>query len=269
MVRAPAVAGRFYPGEPDALESLVKRLLNDTGETVARGVVALLAPHAGFQYSGEVAGAVYREVKVPSRVILLGPNHTGFGPPLSVWDRGTWELPGSPIRVDESLAKALLETCPDLTADESAHRYEHAIEVQLPFLRARREQMSITPLIVGTDRMETLRNLGECVARVLGSLKDEVLLVISSDMTHYEPAESARRKDHLAVAAMEALSPEDLLRVVRDERVSMCGFAPAVAGLVAARQLGARSGRLVRYAHSGEITKDDESVVGYAGMVFC
>jgi AmmeMemoRadiSam system protein B len=262
------VAGRFYPREPDALEHLVESLLSGSGAPVAQSVIALLAPHAGFRYSGGVAGAVYREVRVPSRVILLGPNHTGYGPPLSLWDKGAWELPGARITVDESLARSLQECLPDLLPDEAAHRHEHALEVQLPFLRARRENLLITPIVVGVDRLEALQRLGQGMARVLRQLRDEFLLVISSDMTHYESAQVAWRKDHKAVSAMEAIDPEELHRVVMHEGISMCGIAPAVAGLTAARELGARKGRLIRYAHSGEVTGDHAAVVGYAGMVF-
>jgi MEMO1 family protein len=268
LVRAPAVAGRFYPGEPDALEKLVAGLLSGSDSSVPQRVIALLAPHAGYRYSGGVAGAVYRSVRVPSRVILLGPNHTGYGPPLSLWDKGIWELPGFRIGVDERLARSLRENLPDLISDEAAHLHEHALEVQLPFLRLLREDLLITPIVVGIDRLQILQNFGQGMARVLRELEDEVLLVISSDMTHYESAEVARSKDHRAVAAMEALSPEQLHQVVRREGISMCGVAPAVAGLVAARELGAKTGRLIRYAHSGEITGDNDSVVGYAGMVF-
>ena len=268
MVRAPAVAGRFYPGEPEVLERLVAKLLVTTSDEEPRRAIALLAPHAGWVFSGAVAGAVYARVKIPDRVVLLGPNHTGLGPPLSLWDRGAWEYPGARVEVDEEMAKALKSSCPDLLPDQSAHRYEHCLEVQLPFLRARAQNLRITPVVVGTTQLDRLKVFASGLAEAIREIQEEVLIVISSDMTHYEPAGVAERKDRLAVAAMEAVDAEALYRVVRHERISMCGYAPAVAGLLSGHELGARVGRLIRYSHSGEVSGDSTSVVGYAGMVF-
>jgi AmmeMemoRadiSam system protein B len=269
LVRAPAVAGRFYPGEPEILRRLVTDLL--AGATAAEGLqpaIALLVPHAGYVYSGGVAAAVFSAVQVPERVILLGPNHTGMGPPLSLWDRGAWEFPGGRVPVEEDIGGRLKEECPELIPDPSAHRYEHSLEVQVPFLAARRPSVRIVPVVVGTTRKEPLEMLGRALASVIRGSKEEVLMVISSDMTHYEPAREAERKDLLAIGAMEAIDGESLQRVVKREGISMCGYAPAMAGLAAARNLGARKGRLVRYAHSGQVSGDDDSVVGYAGMIF-
>jgi len=268
LIRAPAVAGRFYPGEPEVLERLAAKLLASPAEGEPRRATAVLAPHAGWIYSGATAGAVYASVIVPIHVILVGPNHTGVGPPLSLWDRGTWEIPGGHIPIDEQMAAVLKESCPDLIPDISAHRYEHCLEVQLGLLKMRREDLRITPVVVGTTRPEAVDALGEALVRTVQASPEPALIVISSDLSHYEPAPTAERKDRMAIAAMEALDSRELRRVVQRERISMCGFAPAVCGLMAARRLGARSGRLIRYSHSGEVSGDDSSVVGYAGMVF-
>lgn len=268
MVRAPAVAGRFYPGEPEVLERLVAKLLVNTGAEEPQRAIALLAPHAGWVFSGPVAGAVYSRVMVPDRVVLLGPNHTGMGPPFSLWDRGVWEYPGARVQVDEELARALKSSCPEIIPDPSAHRYEHCLEVQIPFLKARASNLRITPVVVGSSQLDLLKALASGLAEAIRRVRDEVLIVISSDMTHYEPAAVAAQKDQLAVAAMEAVNAEELYRVVRHEGISMCGYAPAVAGLLAGHELGARHGRLIRYSHSGEVSGDSTSVVGYAGMVF-
>ena len=268
MVRAPAVAGRFYPGEPEVLERLVAKLLTRTSAGEPQRAFALLVPHAGWIYSGAVAGEVYACARIPDRVVLLGPNHTGLGPPLSLWDRGAWEYPGARVQVDEEMAKALKSSCADLIPDQSAHRYEHCLEVQLPFLCARAPNLSITPVVVGTTRLDLLKGLADGLADAIRKIGEEVLIVISSDMTHYEPAAIAEKKDRWAVAAMEALDAEELHRVVRHEGISMCGYAPAVAGLLTGHELGARVGRLIRYSHSGEVSGDSSSVVGYAGMVF-
>jgi MEMO1 family protein len=268
LVRAPAVAGRFYPGEPEVLDTLVAKLLVSASAGEPQRAIALLVPHAGWIYSGAVAGAVYASVRIPDRVVLLGPNHTGLGPPLSVWDRGEWEVPGARVPVDEEMARTLKSSCADLLPDQSAHRYEHCLEVQLPFLRARAPHLRVTPVVVGTTRIDSLRGLADALAEAIRRIGEEILIVISSDMTHYEPAPEAQKKDRLAVAAMEAVDAEELYRVVRQEGISMCGYAPAVSGLLTSRELGARVGRLVRYSHSGEVSGDSTSVVGYAGMTF-
>ena len=268
MIRTPAVAGRFYPDDPADLDEMVAGFLPSPPPEQAGRVIALMAPHAGLVYSGRVAGATFGSVDVPARVILLGPNHTGLGAALSLWDGGAWEMPGGAAEVDADLCSSLRRRCPRLSADRAAHLHEHCLEVQLPFLQARREGIRIAPIVVGTSRLEDLRDLGRGMAESIRESREPVLIVVSSDMTHYEPAAVAAAKDRIALERMERLDAEGLHRVVREEGISMCGFAPAVAGLVAARELGARSGKVVLYSHSGEVSGDSNSVVGYAGMVF-
>ena len=268
MVRAPAVAGSFYPDDPEELEEVVARCLPTPLPEHPETVIALMAPHAGFIYSGRVAGATFGSVAVPARVILIGPNHTGLGAALSLWDHGKWETPGGVTEVDEDFCACLRRHCPRLSSDRAAHLREHSLEVQIPFLRARRERFRIAPIVVGTSRLEDLRALGLGMARAIRESPGGALIVVSSDMTHYEPADVAAAKDRLALDRMERLDPDGLHRVVREMNISMCGYAPAVAALFAARDLGAVSGRLILYSHSGETSGDNESVVGYAGMVF-
>jgi AmmeMemoRadiSam system protein B len=191
-----------------------------------------------------------------------------MGEPLSIWDRGSWDMPGGTVRVDEELCASLSRKCPGLISDAQAHLREHCLEVQVPFLQHRRHSLRIAPVVVGTSRLETLRLLGEAVAATIQEARSPVLVVVSSDMTHFESAEVAAAKDRMALERMELLDAEGLHRVVREESISMCGFAPAVAGMVAARELGATSGRLVLYSHSGEVSGDTKELVGYAGMVF-
>lgn len=268
MVRAPAVAGRFYPDNPEELGEMVTGFLPSPLPDSPEQVVAMMAPHAGLIYSGRVAGATYGTVAVPRRILLMGPNHTGLGAPLSLWDQGSWAMPGGVTEVDEEFCGILRRNCPVLLSDRAAHLREHCLEVQLPFLRARHPDFRIAPIVVGTSRLDDLRELGRGVAASVAESPEPVLIVISSDMTHYEPAAEAAAKDRLAVRQLEGLDPEGLHRTVRQVGISMCGYAPAVAGLFAARDLGARSGRLVLYAHSGEVSGDNDAVVGYAGMVF-
>jgi len=262
------VAGRFYPADPEALGKMVSALLFCVPAKVPERAVALMAPHAGFMYSGRVAGETYAQVAIPHRAILLGPNHTGLGEALSIWDGGGWRLPGGVVEVDEDLCGRLKQQCPLLVSDQQAHLREHCLEVQIPFLQGRVDPLRIVPVVIGTSRLEDLRNLGLAVARAVQETGEEVLIVISSDMTHYEPAEVAASKDRIALDRLERLDAEGLHRTVRTEKITMCGFAPSVVGLIAARELGAQSGRLVLYAHSGEVTGDYDNVVGYAGMVF-
>jgi MEMO1 family protein len=268
MIRTPAVAGSFYPDDPVELEEMVARCFSSGSGVSPRPVVALLAPHAGLVYSGRVAGATYARVLVPDRVLLIGPNHTGLGASLSVWDGGDWEMPGGVIKVDSELCASLRKQCPLLTPDRAAHFREHSLEVHLPFLKARQQQVRIAPVVVGTSRLEDLLRLGKAMAESIRRSPGPVLIVISSDMTHYESAAAAARKDRLALEEMKRVDPEGLHRVVRESGISMCGYAPAVAALFAARELGALSGTLILYSHSGEVSGDCDSVVGYAGMVF-
>lgn len=268
MIRTPAVAGRFYPADPEKLKEMVAGFLPSPPMEHPERVIALMAPHAGLVYSGRVAGATYGRVAIPDRVILLGPNHTGAGAPLSLWDGGGWEMPGGVAEVDGDLCSSLRRHCPRLSPDRTAHLREHCLEVQIPFLHARRARARIAPIIVGTSRLEDLRELGLGLAGAVRESREAVLIVVSSDMTHYEPAAVAAVKDRKALERMERLDAEGLHRVVGEEDISMCGSAPAVAGLIAARELGARAGKVILYSHSGEVSGDNDAVVGYAGMVF-
>lgn len=226
----------------------------------------VLVPHAGYVYSGPCAGAVYATVDVPERVVILGPNHTGLGAPLAIHSRGEWETPLGRVPVDESLAGSLLQECPDLEKDSAAHEREHSLEVQLPFLQVIRPGFRMVPVCVGTHDVGRLVRLGEALARVIGREPDRILIVISSDMSHYIPADEASRLDRMAIDRIEAVEPEALHEVVQREGITMCGIAPAVAGLAACRALGAGTGALVCYTCSGERTGDFDSVVAYAGL---
>ena len=271
MIRVPTVAGQFYPSRPEALREIVLECLGGKpGEktTGKQEAVAVLAPHAGYIFSGPCAGRVYASVRVPERVVVLCPNHTGIGEPVAVMGAGEWETPLGSVPVDESLARELMAEDPDVSDDESAHRREHSLEVQLPFLQVLSPHMRLVPLCVGTQRHDVLINLGDALARVIHKAGEKVLIVISSDMSHYISAERAKALDAKAISAMEALDPVRLHEVVRRDRISMCGVAPAVAGLQAARALGARKGTLVSYTNSGDRTGDHREVVAYAGLIF-
>jgi len=264
MHRPPAVAGRFYPAQPAALRRELEGYLAKQRTQAAIGCVV---PHAGIMYSGHVAGAVYARLPPFSSYIILCPNHSGYGQPLAILSEGEWETPLGDVPIDAALAGALKRSCRLLEEDEAAHRFEHSLEVQLPFLQCLQSNLRFVPIAVGVGRYEPLEELGRAVAQVVKETKEPPLIVASSDLNHYEPDAINRAKDHKAIERILALDPRGLYDTVRREDISMCGFGPTVAMLTAAKQLGATRGELVRYANSGDITGDRSAVVGYAGIL--
>ena len=269
MLRHPAVAGRFYPGNPDELRAEARGYLTQSVSTnqVPVRAVGCIAPHAGYVYSGHVAGAVFARVEVPRRCIVLCPNHTGVGRALAIMSEGAWQTPLGDVPIDTELAESLKRRFPALQEDSSAHRAEHAAEVELPFLLLRQPELRIVPIALGTGQFEILEELGKAVADVIAAQSEPVFTVASSDMNHYESDVVTRGKDHRAIERILTLDPRGLFDVVTQQNISMCGFGPAVAMLTAARQLGAKSAELVKYATSGDISGDRNVVVGYAGII--
>lgn len=268
MLRPPAVAGPFYSATAAALEDEVARCLD--GSAHPRPVIAAICPHAGLMYSGPVAGSVYSRIALPETVILVGPNHTGFGPAVSVYPEGAWQMPGGAVTVNRDLAEKILTLCPHAEADTSAHQREHCLEVQLPFLQSRRRQVRIVPIVLGLRDPALCRAIGDCLAAIIaqsaGTAGGQPLLVASTDMNHYESDAITREKDRHAIDAIERLDPDQLDNVVTTRHISMCGIAPTLAVLQAARALGATEATLVRYATSGDRNEDRTRVVGYAGF---
>ncbi len=269
VLRHPAVAGRFYPSDPDDLRAEARSYLSQVISTnqIPVRAVGCIAPHAGYMYSGHVAGAVFARVEVPERCIVLCPNHTGMGRALAVMSEGAWQTPLGDVAIDAELAGALKSRFPALQEDSAAHRAEHAAEVELPFLLLRQPELKFVPIALGTGQFEVLEQLGHALADAIAAQKDRVLIVVSSDMNHYESDAVTRGKDHQAIERILTLDPRGLFDVVTQQNISMCGFGPAVAMLTAARQLGAKSAELVKYATSGDISGDREMVVGYGGVV--
>ncbi len=268
ILRHPAVAGRFYPDDSDDLRAEAQGYLSQDNSTKQPPLRALgcIAPHAGYVYSGHVAGAVFARVEVPRRCIVLCPNHTGVGRALAVMSEGAWQTPLGNVPIDAALAGALKQRFPELQEDATAHRAEHAAEVELPFLLLRQPELRFVPIALGTGQFEVLEQLGKALADVVAAQSDPILIVASSDMNHYESDAVTRAKDHRAIERILTLDPRGLFDVVTQQDISMCGFGPAVVMLTAARQLGARSAELVKYATSGDISGDRDRVVGYAGV---
>ena len=264
-IRHPAVAGRFYPRDPDDLRADVQSYFPAVQETVR--ALGCVVPHAGYVYSGHVAGAVYADLDVPRRCILMCPNHTGMGRPLAIMSQGEWETPLGQMPIDSALADILKRVFPLLTEDTEAHRAEHAAEVQLPFLQIRNPECTFVPIALGTGQYEVLEALGEAIAQAVQSLDEAVLLIASSDMNHYENDAVTRHKDFKAIERILVMDARGLFDVVMNEDISMCGFGPTVAMLTAARRLGATGTELVRYATSGDVSGDRDRVVGYAGII--
>jgi AmmeMemoRadiSam system protein B len=271
-VRHPAVAGQFYPSNPNKLRQEIETFVQPGLEKLR--ALGCVVPHAGYMYSGHVAGAVYARLELPRRFIILCPNHTGAGQPLAIMSRGGWMTPLGEAAIDEPLAEELKREFSPLREDDVAHSREHALEVQLPFLQQIVHEFAFVPIVVGTGRLEVLTELGSSLARVLKRLasspdgsKHDVLVIASSDMNHYEGDERTRVKDRMAIDRVLALDPAGLWETVQREQISMCGYGPAVTMLTAARELGATKAELVKYATSGDVSGDRDWVVGYAGMI--
>ncbi|HEX2695668.1 MAG TPA: AmmeMemoRadiSam system protein B [Acidobacteriota bacterium] len=265
MTRKPFVAGQFYPGQPRELREMLN-LMTDPAAAKAEAI-AVVSPHAGYVYSGAVAGAVFSSVAVPDTVLILGPGHRPIRPVFAVQSEGSWETPLGAAPIESRLAKALLKACPACRSDAKAHEQEHSLEVQVPFLQHFNPDVSIVPVCIShAASYADLDGLGRAVAEAVRGFGRAVLIVASTDMSHYVSRGEAKEKDGLAIDRILALDPEGLFRTVLGEDISMCGFQPVTAALVAARDLGAVKAELVSYATSGDVTGDDRGVVGYAGL---
>jgi len=268
-LRHPAVAGRFYPRNPEDLRAEAEGYLSQAKpapDSLVRAI-GCIAPHAGYMYSGHVAGAVFARIEIPERCVVMCPNHTGMGRALAMMSEGAWETPLGEVPIDTRLAAALKQRFPALQDDPAAHRDDHAAEVELPFLQLRQPKLRFVPIALGTAQFEPMEQLGHALADVIAAQNQPILIVASSDMNHYEPDAVTRVKDHRAIERILTLDPRGLYDVVTQQDISMCGFGPAVAMLTAARQLGAKSAELVKYATSGDVSGDRDQVVGYAGVV--
>lgn len=264
MLRNPAVANQFYPGDPETLEQDITNFLKDVKKERVFGIIS---PHAGYIYSGRVAGSVYSRILIPHDIIIIGPNHTGLGEPESIMCSGTWRMPGGDVEVNSTLAESIKGNSRYLRDDHLAHFREHSLEVQIPFLHHFRKEIRIVPIAMMSSDYDICIDIGRAIAKTIKDFKEPVLIVASSDMTHYESDASARVKDKKAIDRVLAMDPEGLLKTVRTTRITMCGVIPATIMLIACKELGATKAELVEYATSGEVSGDYDQVVGYAGMI--
>ncbi len=265
MLRQPAVANRFYPGSPAELEKTVSGLLPGTG-TKKKKAIAVMSPHAGYIYSGKLAGQTLGSVQIPKTVIILGPNHQGLGAPVAL-SLSSWQMPNGVVPADNITAELLLAACSHISVDESAHRHEHSLEVQVPFLQSLQPQLHLVPISVSHLSFQVCTEVARALSSAIEQADHSPLILASTDMSHFESRASASRKDNLALQQIIALDAAGLYRTVHDERISMCGVIPVTIALLAAQMLGAAEVELVGYTDSGAVSGDTGQVVGYAGLV--
>jgi AmmeMemoRadiSam system protein B len=269
MIREAAVAGRFYPGTRETLLDDIRKVVVETERQPA---VAVVCPHAGYQFSGAVAGAVYSRVVVPETAVILGVNHRPAGDDFAIMTTGAWRTPLGDVPIDSELAKALLKSCQLVKDNARAHRYEHSLEVQVPFLQAFNPKVRIVPIAFGAAGEKAVITVGEAIGALIKKSGRSVLIVASTDMSHTadsgpERQEQVRALDMMAIDAVRALDAKGLMRVVHQEMITMCGYAPTAAACAAAKKLGAAAGELVEYRTSYDVTGDYSYVVGYAGLI--
>lgn len=268
MLRLPAVSGRFYPSDPSELTAQVRNFAAPHSNEPAKAALACLVPHAGYMYSGHVAGAVYGSILLPKKIIVLGVRHSPRGQPAAILSEGAWRTPLGDAPIDSGLAEEIRHSCPLLREDAVAHSGEHSLEVQLPFLQVLGREFAFVPVALGTIHFESLVSIGEGIGQVLKAGKERILLLTTSDLNHYEDDRTTRKKDRLAIDQLLAMDPRGLYDVCSREDISMCGLGPAVAMLAALHTVGAAKAEVVKYATSADVSGDTATVVGYVGMTF-
>jgi AmmeMemoRadiSam system protein B len=265
MRRAPAVADQFYPGDSQRLTRMLTELVPAGGQR--QQATAVVSPHAGYVYSGRVAGETFSRIAIPEDVLILGPNHHGMGAEVALMAEGEWEMPLGTVPINAELARLLLAESGLIEADTLAHRFEHSLEVQVPFLQYLQPSLHLTPLVISHLALATCQEVGRAIAAAIRAYAKPVLIVASTDMTHYESRASASAKDKKAIERVLALDPTGLYNTVLGNQITMCGIMPTTITLIAALELGATEAELVRYTDSGETSGDTDQVVGYAGFV--
>lgn len=265
MRRKPSVAGYFYPSNPKKLYEMIKRMVDSKAE--AQKAICIISPHAGYEYSGGVAGHVFSSVKLPEKFIIVGPNHRDVSTDLAIMKTGTWETPLGDVPIDTSLAELIMKQTDLIVEDERGHQLEHSLEVQIPFIQYFKKNISIVPICIAYyTPYEELEELGKAISQAIRKSDQEVLIIASTDMSHYVSQDEAREKDFLAIEKILQLDAKGLFEVVKREHISMCGFQPATAVIIASRDLNAKKAELIRYQTSGDVSGNFSEVVGYAGI---
>jgi len=262
-MRAPAVSGQFYPRNKNDLHREISRCFADI-PILHRKVLGAVVPHAGYMYSGNTAAYVYSSLEKSDTFVLIGPNHTGYGSPVSVSSE-KWSTPLGEVSSDIEFIKALPKRIIDV--DETAHKYEHSIEVQLPFLQYRFQEFKIVPICMGMQDEETAVEVGKELADAVHKLNKKIVIIASSDFTHYKPDKVARENDTDYIKSILDLDIPGFYRKLYERNASVCGYGPIAAMLTASKELGAKKATLLKYSTSGDTTGDISTVVGYAGII--
>ncbi|NQT95080.1 MAG: AmmeMemoRadiSam system protein B [Candidatus Omnitrophica bacterium] len=265
MKREPAVCGQFYPATERLLREQIESMVDK--DAVREKVLGVVSPHAGYIYSGPVAGSLFSHIEITDTVVILGPNHTGLGSTFSLYEKGSWTTPLGEVKIDEKLAADIKERCELIEGDEAAHSHEHSLEVQIPFMQYFKPDFKIVPIVVSNASHESYEMVGNAIAGAIKKSRRQVLIVASSDMTHYEPYELAKAKDKIAIDAILKLDEKQLLDNISKHDITMCGYIPTTIMLIASKALGAKSAKLIKYQTSGDISGDYSAVVGYAGVI--
>ena len=264
-IRRPAAAGRFYSGNPRVLTEEVKRFLQSS--IPRQKAIGVVSPHAGYSCSGHVAGMVFARVEIPQKVIILGTNHTGYGAEASIMDHGSWDMPMGAVKIDELLSHSILEHSDIVQSDSLAQMNEHSVEVQVPFLQYLQPDLQIVPIVLGLHDFSVCKSVAQGIVKAIQNRSEDILMVASTDLTHYEPQSIAEKKDNRIIEKIKQMDAKGLLDLVIRERITMCGVMPVTTMLLAAKEMGAKGAHLVKYTTSGEVTGDFDRVVGYAGMI--
>lgn len=276
-IRRPYQAGSFYPGNREALKTQLNKCfehrLGPGNPKVAsdgpRNIVGLVCPHAGYFYSGHVAAHSYFKLAAdgrPDTIVILGPNHTGHGSALALMKEGAWRTPLGDVQIDEEAAKLILQRPTVIDVDDEAHTYEHSIEVQLPFLQyLYGSAFKFVPISFLIQDFESSREAGQAIGKALRG--KNIVILASTDMTHYESHATAQTKDKKALQELKRLDERAFYSTIEGNHITACGYGPVVALVTAAKLLGATKGHLLSYATSGDITEDYSAVVGYASVM--
>ncbi|MEM7828172.1 MAG: AmmeMemoRadiSam system protein B [Candidatus Aenigmatarchaeota archaeon] len=267
MIRKPAVAGYFYPDNENVLKKTISSFVEKN--SIKQEVKGIVVPHAGYMYSGKVAASVYSQIIIPDDIILISPNHTGMGARGALMASGEWKIPGGSFKINSELAEMILANTSLLVDDHVAHLKEHSLEVQLPFIHYFRQstETHIIPITLMYFDYRSCEEIGKAIARAVKDWGEKILIVASTDMSHYESQRVAEEKDRLAVERILAIDPQGLHRTVEKYDISMCGVISTTVALVACQELGAKEAELIKYSTSGDVTGDYRSVVGYAGLI--
>ncbi len=261
MIRYPSVAGMFYPGDGEVLRTEVRELINDAGNKVK--AIGLISPHAGYVYSGSCAGNGFGKINIPDRVIILGVNHRGAGHAMAVDGHNKWNTPLGDIKIDDNLRDELIQKSVVFEVDSVPSSEEHSLEVQIPFIQVLNPTAKILPITIGTHDREMMRTGGLEIGRIIKEANDDILIIASTDMSHYISADNAKELDHMAIEKIIELDPDGLFEAVRSNNISMCGVSPTYIMMTAAKELGGAKGEVIEYTNSGYTSGDFDQVVGY------